>query len=162
MKRKRWLWFAILILIGVLFLLQSIAQADSVNRSVSQGNGFLMYEWTPVHGDSPTIQEKRYAMESGLQIIPSIGRIGGTTFYVIGFGFTPSERIVCKRISPNGRESKLDPQAASPSGVLLFAYEIKRANTNESDAGINRLTCQGMTSGQDQSAAMEALMELTP
>ncbi|HZQ06353.1 MAG TPA: hypothetical protein VFD70_07205 [Anaerolineae bacterium] len=121
MQRKGWLGFAAATLMCVGFLLQGAAQADSPKRPVDQGDGTILREWTP----SPIRQDEN---ENDLRITPSIGRIGSTTFYVIGFGFTPNESITCKRISPNGQESKLHSLAASQAGALLFAYEVKRAN----------------------------------
>jgi len=155
MQRKGWLGFAAATLICVGFFLLGAAQADSPRRTVGQGDGTILREWTP----SPIRQDEN---EIDLRIAPSIGRISSTTFYVIGFGFTPNESIACKRISPNGQESKLDPRAASQAGALLFAYEVKRANADESSTGMNRLICHGMASGQEKSAVMEFLMELAP
>ena len=162
MQRVRWLWVAVLILVGVGFLLHSIAEANSLNRGVGQGNGPILHDWTPIHADSPTGQNEENEIQSGLRIAPSFGRIDSTTFYVIGFGFTPNESIACERISPNGQESKLDPYAASQAGALFLAYKIKRADADESAAGINQLICKGTMSGQEKSAAIGLLMELTP
>lgn len=162
MQRKEWLGFAAATLMCVGLFLQGTAQADSAKRTARQGDVPFMYEWTRTLEDSPMGKRKENKVESSLRVTPSIGRIGSTTFYVIGFGFTPNERIACKRISPNGQESKLDAQAASQAGALLFAYEIKRANADESSAGMNRLICRGMASGQEKSAVMEFLIEPAP
>lgn len=159
MQRKGWLGFAAAILMCVGFLLLGAAQAHSPRRTGGQGDGTILRKWTPTHEGSPIRQDEN---ENDLRIAPSIGRMGSTTFYVIGFGFTPNESIACKRISPNGQESKLDPRAASQAGALLFAYEVKRANADESSTGMNRLICHGMASGQEKSAVMEFLMELAP
>lgn len=160
MRRKRWLWVAVLILVGVLLLLHGVVQANGSTRSSREQNVIGWQQRTPIWDAS--LATKAENEIASLQIAPSIGRLESTTFYMMGFGFAPNETITCKHILPNGSEIELDANSASHSGSLFFPFKIAGAGVDESAAGINHLTCRGRRSGLEKSAHVDLLMDLTP